>query len=54
MHELFEHRVRVHPDAIAATCGGRQWTYAELNARANRLARALLVRVLAARASWPW
>src|SRR5216117_1756004 len=46
MHELFEHRVRVHPDAIAATCGGRQWTYAELNARANRLARALLARGL--------
>jgi amino acid adenylation domain-containing protein len=46
MHELFERRVRVHPDAIAATCGGRQWTYAELNARANRLARALLARGL--------
>src|SRR5213076_3018188 len=26
--------------------GGRQWTYAELNARANRLARALLTRGL--------
>jgi non-ribosomal peptide synthetase component F len=46
MHELFEQRVQVHPDAIAATCGGRQWTYAELNARANRLARALLARGL--------
>jgi amino acid adenylation domain-containing protein len=45
-HELFEQRVRMHPDAIAATCGGRQWTYAELNARANRLARALLARGL--------
>src|SRR5258705_531973 len=42
MHELFEQRVRMHPDAIAATCGGRQWTYAELNARANRLAPAPL------------
>ena len=46
MHELFEQRVREHPDAIAAICGGRQWTYAELNARANRLARALLARGL--------
>ena len=46
MHELFEQRVRMHPDAIAATCGGREWTYAELNARANRLARALLARGL--------
>ena len=45
-HELFEQRVREHPDAIAAICGGRQWTYAELNARANRLARALLARGL--------
>jgi amino acid adenylation domain-containing protein len=46
MHELFEQRVRRHPEAIAATFGGRQWTYAELNARANRLARALLARGL--------
>ena len=46
MHELFEQRVRAHPDAIAATCGDRQLTYAELNARANRLARALLARGL--------
>jgi amino acid adenylation domain-containing protein len=46
MHELFEQRVREHPDAIAAICGDRQWTYAELNARANRLARALLARGL--------
>src|SRR6202167_6477427 len=42
MHRLFEQRVRAHPNAVAATCGGRQWTYAELNARANRLGRALL------------
>ena len=46
IHELFEQRVRIHPDAIAATCGDRQWTYAELNARSNRLARALLARGL--------
>ena len=46
MHELFEQRVRAHPDAIAAIRGDRQWTYAELNARANRLARALLARGL--------
>jgi len=46
VHELFEQRVRMHPDAIAASRGDRQWTYAELNARANRLARALLARGL--------
>jgi non-ribosomal peptide synthetase component F len=46
VHELFEQRVRAHPDAIAAVHGGRRWSYAELNARANRLARALLARGL--------
>ncbi|MEV8479079.1 amino acid adenylation domain-containing protein [Streptomyces sp. NPDC051173] len=47
MHELFEERVRRHPDAVAAVHGDRQWTYQELNARANRLGRALLERGLA-------
>ncbi|MCX4405045.1 amino acid adenylation domain-containing protein [Streptomyces sp. NBC_01764] len=46
MHELFEYRVRTHPDAVAAVHADRQWTYAELNARANRLARALVARGL--------
>jgi amino acid adenylation domain-containing protein len=45
-HELFEGRAAAHPDAIAAVQGARSWTYAELNARANRLARALLARGL--------
>ena len=30
------------PDAVAAVHGDRRWTYRELNARANRMARALL------------
>ena len=46
VHELFEDRVRVQPDAIAAVHGDRQWTYRELNARANQLGRALLARGL--------
>lgn len=41
-HELFEQRVRAHPDAVAAVEGDRRWTYRELNHRANRLAHALL------------
>jgi amino acid adenylation domain-containing protein len=45
-HELFEQRVKAHPDAVAIVHRDRQWTYAELNARANRLARALLARGL--------
>jgi amino acid adenylation domain-containing protein len=46
VHELFEERVRAHPDAVAAMYGDRQWTYRQLNARANQLARALLARGL--------
>ncbi len=45
-HEVFEERARVHPDAIAAEHGNRRWTYRELNAHANQLARALLARGL--------
>ncbi|QUQ68746.1 non-ribosomal peptide synthetase [Kutzneria sp. CA-103260] len=45
-HELFEGRVRMHPDAVAVVHGDRRLTYRELNARANRLARALLARGL--------
>jgi amino acid adenylation domain-containing protein len=45
-HELFEEQARAHPDAVAAVHGDRQWTYGKLNARANRLARALLARGL--------
>ncbi|MEU9848719.1 amino acid adenylation domain-containing protein [Streptomyces sp. NPDC047985] len=45
-HELFEHRVAAHPDAVAAVHGEQQLTYRELNARANRVGRALLARGL--------
>src|SRR5438093_3514105 len=46
VHELFEDQVRLHPDAVAAVHGDRQWTYRQLNGRANQLARALLARGL--------
>ena len=46
VHELFEERVLAHPDAVAAVQGDRQWTYQELNSRANQLGRALLTRGL--------
>ncbi|MFD5567363.1 non-ribosomal peptide synthetase [Streptomyces cadmiisoli] len=45
-HELFEERARSRPDAVAAVHRDRQWTYGELNVRANRLARALLAEGL--------
>ncbi|GAB2724278.1 amino acid adenylation domain-containing protein [Streptomyces bullii] len=41
---LFEQRVRERPDAVAVYDGPHQVTYGELNARANRLARALAAR----------
>src|SRR5215831_17723497 len=47
VHELFEERVRAHPDAVAAVRGDCHLTYGQLNARANQLARALLARGLA-------
>ncbi|MBT2454427.1 amino acid adenylation domain-containing protein [Streptomyces sp. ISL-86] len=40
--DLFEARVRRHPDAVAAEHGPRSWTYRRLDARANRIAHALL------------
>ena len=40
-HELFEDRVRQHPDRVAAVHGRRSWTYGELNAAANKIAHSL-------------
>ncbi len=42
IQELFEAQAAQSPLAIAVTCGGGQCTYAELNRRANRLARGLV------------
>ncbi|MES5818687.1 amino acid adenylation domain-containing protein [Streptomyces sp. RG80] len=42
LHELFEERAAAHPDTVAAVQADRQWTYGELNSRANRIGRALL------------
>lgn len=42
--ELFEQRVRRHPDRLAAIHRDRRWTYRELNERANQVAHALLAR----------
>ena len=45
-HELIEAWTKVSPEATAAVCGERRWSYRELNAHANRLGRALLARGL--------
>ncbi|WP_194927931.1 AMP-binding protein, partial [Catenulispora pinisilvae] len=41
---LFEEQVRRSPEAVAVAFEGEQVSYAELNVRANRLARALVAR----------
>ncbi|WP_459620549.1 amino acid adenylation domain-containing protein, partial [Burkholderia sp. 3C] len=42
IHRLFEARVAERPEAVAVEFGAQRLTYAELNARANRLAHALI------------
>ncbi|MFD7880229.1 amino acid adenylation domain-containing protein, partial [Streptomyces sp. NPDC059766] len=42
--ELFREHVRATPDLAALVCGDVSLTYAELDARANRLAHALIAR----------
>ncbi|MFI0092038.1 amino acid adenylation domain-containing protein, partial [Streptomyces bobili] len=40
--ELFEVQAALRPDAVAVVFEGRSWTYGEVNAAANRLARHLV------------
>ncbi|MFD3471225.1 amino acid adenylation domain-containing protein [Streptomyces sp. NPDC058682] len=42
--ELFERQVRENPDAVAVCYEGTALTYAELNGKANQLARSLVAR----------
>ncbi|MEU4120563.1 amino acid adenylation domain-containing protein, partial [Kitasatospora sp. NPDC028055] len=46
--ELFQARVQATPDAVALEAGDASWTYAELNARANRIAHWLIGRGIGA------
>ncbi|WP_393062391.1 amino acid adenylation domain-containing protein [Streptomyces sp. LN549] len=41
IHSLIEDRVTTDPDAIAVTHGDEQWTYTQINTRANQLAHHL-------------
>ncbi|MEW2620516.1 non-ribosomal peptide synthase/polyketide synthase [Streptomyces sp. NPDC048106] len=42
LQEAFRHQALRTPDAVAVRCAGRSLTYAELDARANRLAHRLI------------
>ncbi|MFE9564782.1 amino acid adenylation domain-containing protein, partial [Streptomyces sp. NPDC006487] len=42
VHEVFEEQVARTPDAVAVSCAGTDLTYAELNARANRVSHLLV------------
>ncbi|MEC0439212.1 surfactin non-ribosomal peptide synthetase SrfAA [Bacillus subtilis] len=42
VHQLFEETAQRHKDRRAVTYNGQSWTYGELNAKANRLARILM------------
>ncbi|WP_121641867.1 surfactin non-ribosomal peptide synthetase SrfAA [Bacillus vallismortis] len=42
VHQLFEETAQRHKDRPAVTYNGQTWTYGELNAKANRLARILI------------
>ncbi|GHH43088.1 non-ribosomal peptide synthetase [Lentzea cavernae] len=41
LHRAFEAAADAHPDRLALTCGDQSWTYAELDAAANRVAHTL-------------
>jgi fatty-acyl-CoA synthase len=47
LHELFEYHARENPHGGGIRCGASEHTYAELEALANRLARALLAAGIA-------
>lgn len=44
LHEMFEAGVDRHPGAVAVVFGNEQWTYRDLDCRANRFAFLLLAR----------
>lgn len=44
VHKQFEAHAEATPDAVAVFCAGRQVTYAELDAKANRFAHFLMAR----------
>ena len=44
--KLFEEQVKLHPDKCAVISGKESFTYAQLNEKANKVANALIEKVL--------
>lgn len=42
LHTMFAEQAQKTPSAIAVSCDGEEWTYKQVNARANKLARYLI------------
>lgn len=62
LHGVFERQADLTPSAVALECGDRTWTYADVDAEANRLAHALrakgimrgsLIGLSLDRSEWP-
>ncbi len=49
LHRLFEQQVAARPEAVALVAGARQWSYRELDERAERLAQRLRALGVASR-----
>src|SRR5690349_6820203 len=41
VHDFLQHSAATRPDKVALVCGGKRYTYAQIEAMANRLANAL-------------
>lgn len=48
VRDLFDNQVATRPEAVALQAGAQRWTYAEMDARVNRVCAFLIAQVLVA------